>query len=106
MTFPSLGHTRKPLVRSSFLPSNYPEGVVAKRMIREMDDHVNQKTVTKSKVEYDYVIKVPYVSEAFTRIIRRSIRDMGISASVIPTSGRAMGTYIRDHGTNIFECAL
>ena len=93
-------------VRASFLASNYPEGVVAKRMIREVDDHVNQRTGTKSKVEYDYVIKVPYVSEAFTRIIKRSIRDLGISARVVPTSGRSIGTYIRDHGTNICECAL
>lgn len=93
-------------VRASFLASNYPEGVVAKRMLREVNDYVNQRTVMKSKVDYDFVIKVPYVSEAFTRIIRSSIRNLGISARVVPTSGRSIGTYIRDHGTNSCECAL
>ena len=46
----------------------------------------NKKNIEKEK-ENDYLLKIPYVSEPFTRIIKKHVKKSGIKAKVIVSSG-------------------
>lgn len=98
-------------VRRNFVDSNYPEDLVTKSMVRETDRfllHGHYKTGEgqQKKEEYDFVLKIPYVNEAFTRLAKKNIRVLGISARVVAVSGRSLGSMIVQKEKNTCSCAL
>ena len=56
---------------------------------------------------HDYVMKIPYVNEGFTRMVKRDLAKLGIRARVVATSGTSIQSLIRPKTEKIYcDCEI
>ena len=101
-------------LKQNLLRSNYPLKVVVIRMTKEIDfqmrlqsngnDITTQSNLTK--IEYEHVLKIPYVNEVVTRLVKKSIKDLGINARVVPVAGPSLKSYLKAKKENYCSCSL
>lgn len=78
-------------LRENLICSNYPPILVTKTITSEVNrclkgtgDH------GKTKKEYEYIYKIPYVNEGFTRKVQKLLGELKIDARVVPVPGRCV----------------
>ena len=74
--------------------SGYPREVAAKHILIGINQFETTPSEAKPKKEYDFVLKVPYVSELFTRKVTESVRRSGINARIVSVPGRSVRSLI------------
>ena len=57
--------------REDFIQSGYPEHLVTMHIIKTIAE-INAQEPPKPKINYDFTFKIPYISEAFTRIAQKT----------------------------------
>ena len=83
-------------LRANLIKSNYPPDIVAKTMSKEITS-LQRKVLTPStppvpKKQYDLIYKIPYVDEAFTRMVKKLLEEKKINARVVTVSGKTVET--------------
>jgi hypothetical protein len=111
-------------LKRNLLNSNYPIKIVLTRMMREIDnqlrnwdhryDRIDDKaqpqsqrsSATTTKIDYEYVLKIPYVSEAYTRMVKKDLKDIGINARVVPVAGPSLQSLLTKRQDVECDCLL
>ena len=94
-------------LRRNFIKSNYPAAMVSKIISSEISCHIKGIHVPKKpKKKYDFVFKIPYVNEGFTRIVQTKLRELDINARVVAIAGMSIGELFRPPKTNTCTCEL
>lgn len=90
-------------LRENLLNSNYPLHIIEKyisKSIYEIDHNVKPTP----KVPHDFMYKIPYVSETFTKKIKRVTNNSGFNISVVVQSGMPLQSLLRSGQINKCEC--
>ena len=60
------------------------------------------------KKQYDFIYKIPYVDEAFTRMVKKHLEEKKINArvQVVTVSGKTVESLYRAKRQNLCECLL
>ena len=96
-------------LRAHLLKSNYPIDIILKHMIATIRIELNPNPhpiPQQTKKSYEFVYKIPYVNEGFTRIIQKTIDDLEINARVVPVAGISTRNIIKKEKTNYCGCQL
>ena len=60
----------------------------------------------RSKKQYDFVYKIPYVNEGFTRIVQKKLADLDINARVVAVAGVSLQQLFKPPKINRCACQL
>ena len=115
-------------LKTNLMNSNYPEKTVVTRMTREIDNQLynwdhrlnamdgrdtasttttsQSNTATTKNSDYEYVLKIPYVNEAYTRMVKKDLKDLGINARVVPVAGPSLQSMIMQRQEPTCDCQL
>ncbi len=95
--------------------SGYPPEIVTKHVLQALEQIEKSTTsplsggnqdTTKSSASPDYVLKIPYINEAFTRKVSSTVRKAGINARIVTQAGRSVRSLINDEKVNTCKCEL
>ena len=93
--------------------SGYPTKIVTTHMLQAMEQmqkgctesSISQKPPTPSESP-NYVLKIPYINEGFTRKVSSTVKKAGINARIVTQAGRSVKSLIREKTKNTCECEL
>ena len=81
--------------------SGYPQEIVTKHMLHALERLKNDSAPREPRPDPDYILKIPYINEGFTRRASNTLRKLGINARVVTESGRSVRSLIS--GTPVKE---
>lgn len=81
-------------LKSDLLNSGYPEHIVNSNILEGIKAHTKNP---KNKKSYDYIWRVPYLNEGFTRIVKNIIKKSEINARIVITPGKSIKSTIKPH---------
>ena len=96
-------------LKNNLLRSGYPNGLVTKLILQSVMEHTGlNKNTNKNKDPCDFVLKIPYINEEYTRKIKCIVKRSGIKARVVTTPGRSVRSLITDSSSlpNTCRCGL
>ena len=94
-------------LRHNFIRSNYPAILVSKIISSEISSHIKGNNAPKkAKKNYDFVFKIPYVNEGFTRIVQSKLQELDINARVVAIAGMSLEQLFRPPKINACTCEL
>ena len=85
--------------------SGYPEETVTRHMLQALEKK-GSNTTTKPRPNLDYILKIPYINEGFTRKVNTTIKKLGISARVVTQAGRSVRSLINSPKEASCQCEL
>jgi len=74
-------------IKGDFLSSGYPPNIINTTMLETIHKPAHTKPDT-SENSTKYILKVPYISEVQTRLMRKVLRNSGVEARLVVTSGK------------------
>ena len=93
-------------IKKDFLNSGYPPTLINSTMLESIHKPAHTNT---SESASKYILKVPYISEVQTRLMRKVLRDSGVEARLVVTSGRSIKSLIKpttDQSCSRVNCYL
>ena len=85
-------------IKSDFVKSGYPSHLINSVILESLQ---NPTPTNNCKNNPHYILKIPYISEAVTRVVKRVLRDSEIDARVVVTSGNSIENLIKPSTGNI-----
>ena len=86
-------------IQNNFLDSGYPPEVVKSNLlhgVKSAREHGTDKSQKPDAQSLSHVLKIPYVDEGFTRLVRKSLADSGLDAvRLVTTPGRSVRNLIQ-----------
>ncbi len=95
--------------------SGYPPEIVSKHVLQALEQIEKSTTsplsggnqdTTKSSASPDYVLKIPYINEGFTRKVSATVKKTGINARIVTQAGRSVRSHINIDKVNTCKCKL
>lgn len=89
--------------------SGYPEKLVTTHILQAVDKMQSSSPNLASsnpKPSPDYVLRIPYINEGFTRKVRSTIKSAGINARVVTQAGKSVRSLISEKTMNSCDCTL
>lgn len=84
-------HSHLHKFRTQLQNSGYPTEFINTHMTTAIENPIpppkNKKDTNDKEKENQFILKLPYVSEPFTRIIKKHVKKSGIKAKVVVSSG-------------------
>ena len=74
-------------LKDQLLKCQYPKILIEEHITKVIRAHLIKNKPTNNKKQYDYIFRVPYVNECYTRTMKKHIRDLDINARVVEGSG-------------------
>ena len=85
--------------------SGYPGKFINQHIITAISElHANGPP--KPKRKFDFLIKIPYISENFTRIVQKNMIKLDINARVVVKPGQELKHLIKKKPSNPCDCLL
>ena len=88
-------------LRNDLTNSGYPEHLINSNILKGIQG--NRYKENPQKPTYDHVLKLPYINEGFTRIVKKIIKKSEINARVVVTSGRDVKSLIKPNKPKFCE---
>ena len=85
-------------MKQDFRDSGYSDTVINTQILNELNKQKSSKS-DKPKPNPQYVLKIPYIDEATTRIVKKLLKDAQIDARVVVTAGKELKSIIRESPT-------
>ena len=83
-------------LRLHLLNSGYPLEFINSNISKIINEHCKPPRQKKDKEKFDYIIKVPFISEQFTRVVKSNIKKSGFKARVVVESGISLKDLTRN----------
>ena len=87
-------------MKSDFIKSGYDKILLNSNIIDALQPRNSPKN--KPQTEPKYILKIPYINEAHTRVMRKIVKECDIDARVVVTAGKSLNTLISPPTT--LEC--
>ena len=89
--------------------SGYPTKLVTAHMLQAMEQ-MEKRDLTDSQKPTapspDYVLKIPYINEGFTRKVSSTVKKAGINARIVTQAGRSVKSLISEKTKKTCNCEL
>ena len=85
-------------LKLDLLNSGYPEHIINVNILKSINEHIYPP---KQKKEHDYTIRLPYINEGFTRIVKRICKKADINTRVVTTPGTSIKSLIKPKKSKI-----
>ena len=92
-------------LKIDLLKSGYPSHMIDKYIISEITYKIAPRNLTpKEKPTFDFIFKIPYYTESYTRLMKKHIRDLNINARVVVASGHKLLSTIKSQHPSKGDC--
>ena len=92
-------------LKSDLLNSGYPNQMIDQYIVSEISNWITPKNNSPQvKPTYDFILKIPYVTELYTRVMKKHIKDLKINARVVVASGFKLISTLKSQHPNKGEC--
>ena len=86
-------------LRNNFIASGYPISLINNIILplirkRQLGHNLLEPKEHKKDGDKEFLLKVPYINEAVTRIVKNKIKQAGISARVVVTPGSKLKSHV------------
>ena len=93
-------------LKDQLIKSQYPEILIDEHIAKEIRYHLIKNKPNKPKKEYDYIFKVPFINENYTRTMKKHIRNLKINARVVEGSGFKLISVLKGKDRVPCECKI
>ena len=83
-------------LRLHLLNSGYPLDFINTNISKIINEHYKPPKQKKDKEKLNYIIKIPFISEQFTRLVKGNIKKSGFSGRVVVESGISLKDLTRN----------
>ena len=92
-------------LKENLISSNYPERLVNHNIIIATKEHENPSP-PRPKNPYEYIISIPFIEEAFTRKVKKVMKEIDINARIVTLPGKSIRSLIHQKSTKTCKCTL
>ena len=85
-------------LKLDLLNSGYPEHIINLNILKGINENIYPPKVKK---EHDYTLRLPFVNEGFTRIIKRICKKAELNRRVVTTPGKSIKSLIKPNKSKI-----
>ena len=91
-------------LRRHLLNSGYPLDFINTHISKIMNETLGPPIAKKPKIKFDFLIKIPFISEEFTRKVKSIIRKSGFNTRVVVESGVSLKELTRSKYEKPCQC--
>ena len=94
-------------LKLDLLRSGYPENIINSHILEGIKDKNGKEK--KEKQKFDYYLQIPYLNEAFTRMVKKAIEKSNLKIRVVCKSGKTLKSVLKPHHSklcNLENCQL